>query len=144
MKNQNAHQIIIIKKIFEGEKINSFKNKKEICLNCNKTLYLKNNDVINYCNICKKNLCENCHNNHKKENLNHIIVNPIVYLSKDSFNKLPIYKCIACDKKIHGDINMTFINCDKCHGNICEECNNNHLQEFPTHNLKLIKYFIDN
>ena len=147
IKFKNNHQITIIKNIFDGKKTNLNKTKKEICLNCNKVLYLKNDDVINYCSNCKKNLCENCHSNHKEEYTNHIIVKPRVYLlnkNKDNLKKLPIYKCIACDKKINGDLNTTFINCDKCHGNICDECNNNHTQEFPTHNLKLIKYIIDN
>ena len=53
---------------------------------------------------------------------------------------MPIYNCIACDKKLKGKLNELYINCDKCHGNICDKCNDTHIQEFPTHKLKLVKY----
>ena len=124
---------------------NLLKNKGNKCKVCNRKLNLKNNEPINYCKKCRGNLCNNCNDNHYKNYPSHKKVTPnALLLSKDleNYNKLPIYKCIACDKKLKGDLNEPFINCDKCHGNICDECNNNHLKEFPTHKLKLIKYII--
>ena len=124
---------------------NLMKNIDSICRNCNKPILLKNNDIIYYCDNCKGNLCDNCNNNHHKDYPNHkkssftsILVNKDI----DNLNKLPIYRCIACDKILNGDLNEPFISCDKCHGNICDDCNTNHVQEFPTHKLKLIKYII--
>ena len=117
------------------------------CSNCHKKIYLKNNDIINYCNNCNGNLCSNCNNNHNKKYPDHSRVSPkVIILDKnmdvDDYSKLPIYKCIACDKNLKINLNEPYINCEKCHGNICEECNDTHLQEFPTHKLQLNKYII--
>ena len=126
-------------------KDNLLKNIDDKCKNCNKQILLKNNDIINYCKNCKGNLCDNCNNNHNKDYPNHkkTTLNTVL-LNKnlDNLNKLPIYRCIACDNKLNGDLNEPFVNCDKCHGNICDDCNKNHIKEFPTHKLKLIKYII--
>ena len=143
IKNKPDHEIIIIKYIFENDKNNLIREK---CRNCNTKIYLKNNDIINYCNHCKGILCDNCKDNHKNDYSEHITINPnSIILNKkiDNINRLPIYKCIACDKKLKTNLNEPFINCDKCHGNICDDCNNTHLKEFPTHKLKFIKYYIN-
>ena len=60
--------------------------------------------------------------------------------SKKINDKLPIFKCNVCNKNLSGDLKEQYINCDKCNGNICNECNKTHLKEFPTHILQLIKY----
>ena len=147
LKNSPEHEIIIIKNINEQNKNNILnKYQKDKCIICNKNLSLKNNDEINYCNNCKGIVCENCEGNHKNKNPEHINIKPNTFLlntKKDNVNKLPIYKCIACDRNLKGDLNYPYINCDKCHGNICDECNITHLKEFPTHKLKRIKYIID-
>ena len=117
----------------------------DTCFNCKQIIVLKNNDIINYCKNCKGNLCNNCNNSHTKENPSHFIVRPAIILkSKKDLVKLPIYKCIACNKKLSADLNVPYNNCDKCHGNLCNDCNNTHLQEFPGHNLLLRKYIITN
>ena len=125
--------------------LNKLKIPNDKCINCNKKVKIENNS-INYCNNCNGNLCDNCNYSHKKDNPDHIKVTPkVVLLNKDriNLNKLPIHRCIACDNKLNSNLNEPFINCEKCHGNICDDCNKSHLQEFPNHKLKLIKYIIN-
>ena len=143
LKNNPDHEIIIIK-IKSKDNITNYLNNK--CIKCNKELSYKNNDIINYCKNCKGILCDNCDSKHKDKYFNHLKVTPnALLLSKniENISKLPIYKCITCDKKLKGNLNELYINCDKCHGNICDECNNIHIKEFPTHKLKIVKYLID-
>ena len=84
----------------------------------------------------------------KKIKFKHFIINDNIEINiekaieenKNIMNKLPIFKCNVCNKRLSGDLNEQYINCDKCNGNICDECNKTHLKEFPTHRLQLIKY----
>ena len=125
--------------------IDKLKIPNDRCVNCNKKVIIEDN-IINYCKNCNGNLCDNCNSNHKKDNPEHIKITPrIVLLNRDrtNLNKLPIYRCIACDNTLKSNLNEPFISCEKCHGNICDECNKSHLQEFPNHKLKLIKYIIN-
>ena len=125
--------------------INKLKIPNDKCINCNKKVIIQDN-IINYCKNCNGNLCDNCNNSHKKDNPEHIEITPrVVLLNRDrtNINKLPIYRCIACDNKLKSNLNEPFISCEKCHGNICDDCNKSHLQEFPNHKLKLIKYIIN-
>ena len=124
---------------------NILKTPNDKCINCNKKIPLKTNDILNYCNDCNGNLCDNCNKNHNLDYPKHSKVpSKVIILDKylDNYNELPIYKCIACDKKLKSDLNEPFINCDKCNGNICNDCNKTHLQEFPSHKLQLKKYIV--
>ena len=103
--------------------------------------------ILNVCYNCNGNLCDNCNNIHSKNYPDHIKVTPRVilldkYIDLEDHSKWTIYKSIACDKHLKAHLNDPYIKCDKCHGNICDDCNTNHLKEFPTHKLKLNKYII--
>ena len=123
---------------------NSLKIPNNKCNSCNRKINLKNNDIIYYCRNCNGNLCYNCNIAHNKNYPYHIKINPkAIILNKDiEINKLPIYQCISCDKKLKSNLNIPFINCDKCHGNLCNDCNDSHPKDFPNHNLQIVKYII--
>ena len=143
IKFNPEHELLIVKSKLKDNLYDTLDNK---CLICNKELYYKNNDIINYCLNCKGILCDNCDKSHKEEYSDHLKSTPTALLLNkniENYNKLPIYNCIACDKSLKGDLKEIYINCDKCHGNICNECNDTHLQEFQTHKLKLVKYLLD-
>ena len=145
IKKYPNHKIKQLFSSLERDKIEENKsvhdNENDKCLNCKQIINLKNNDIINYCKNCKGNLCNNCSKRHIKENPSHFIVRPIIILKlKKDLIKLPIYKCIACDKKLSADLNIPYNNCDKCHGNLCDDCNNTHSKDFPGHSSLLIKY----
>ena len=89
------------------------------CFECRKKI--SENSQINYCFICKKNICGECVKNHiKKEEKDTIKINNIIYPN----NLIELF----CNK--HNKICYNY--CKKCKKNICPECEIEYHINHPT------------
>ena len=100
---------------------------------------LKNNSNVNYCKKCKGNLCDKCKNIHNDKHPKHKQISAKVnHLDspEEEINELPEFKCLVCSKNLSDKIDEPIANCNKCNGNLCEDCSRSHNSEFPRHRLE--------
>ena len=109
------------------------------CVQCKKNLKLKDNNLTNYCDKCKGNLCDVCKNTHNSKYPKHIPVNARVNFlenPEEEIPELPQFKCLVCQKDLSDKVNEPIANCNKCKGSLCPECSRSHKSEFPRHRLE--------
>ena len=134
------HEILLIKYIFP----NSFNN-DSICSKCGINL----NNLQNYknCDNCNIPLCNECGENHNKDNPNHKLKTIRKGLPKrkeeDDIQK-SLINCIDCDKIVPIGVNHFIYYCNNCKGKICNGCNINHNNIYPNHIINQIKTILIN
>ena len=122
------------------------KNIKPVkCGQCNK-LFSPQNGNSNPCDICNSNICNECAPSHF-----HKTRNPKVFVrTKENVNKLEdpnenkLPQCIECGKSMPINDNENVNHCNKCQGNLCNNCGNTHNNYYPEHNIIPIKSFVIN
>ena len=141
VKNPN-HKIRVVKRKY---------NKKDViesyCALCNKNIPINNNDNINYCDDCGGNICKDCNKNHnKKYPIHKIKIVKYIYVNDDFIdekNEKYLLKCANCKKDLKNKINQPIQFCTQCNGNICYECEKEHIKRKLNHKLYLTKYIIN-
>ena len=59
-------------------------------------------------------------------------------VNKKDIQNLKDNKCATCGTKLNN--NTPLFNCNKCKGDLCNKCGNNHAKTNPNHKLTLVKY----
>ena len=118
------------------------KIKREKCTKCEKNL--ENKNVFKCLNCPNELFCEECKINHnliypehsiifKTKEKNNDLDSEHSEDSSDNKNISEIIKCLICQKKIKFKDNNYITHCNKCDGNICNNCEKIHSKKKPLH-----------
>ena len=97
------------------------------CIKCSQNL--NNTPFIYNCSQCNGNLCENCGNDHHKEEPKHKISILRTKLPKSAKEDITCFHC--------GRSCSNF--CDRCKISLCKECKENHKLKYLHHKIIIIK-----
>ena len=148
--SNNPGHIILYPKVIlyntnESEK-NNYSNKNKL----NKTCITRKTDLINqfyspidFCYSCQGDLCKKC-------SLRHINEYPVhelelkIYLPDIDYKVYNIQgiNCHDCGNKIKIINNEEIIYCNNCNGYICQNCDNQHIDLYPIHKIKILNIII--
>ena len=137
IENPNHRYNILKNKNYILKKI-----KREKCTKCEKNL--ENKNVFKCLNCLNELFCEECKINHnliypehsiifKTKEKNNDLDSEHSEDSSDNKNISEIIKCLICQKKIKFKDNNYITHCNKCNGNICNNCEKIHSKKKPLH-----------
>lgn len=109
------------------------------CFQCKNNLKLKDNNLTNYCDKCKGNLCDICKNIHNSKYPKHISIYARVNFLEnleEEIPELPQFKCLVYQNNLFDKVNEPIANSNKCKGSLCPEWSRSHKSEFPRHRLE--------
>ena len=136
-KNANQNKYLLVQNTTNDQ---SYNNSHVSCIICGNYLLNEINKNINYCKNCQGNLCEKCANIHLKNYPNHNLL-PTKYKLTEfvSYNDLPsspnLNKCALCDVVFDSKYFAPVYYCNKCNAKICQNCTEEHNNEFRDHIL---------
>ena len=120
-KKKPLHKFISLNTMFINDTSNIENYYK--CLRCSKDL--TNNLFLYNCPQCNGNLCNNCGNEHHKDNPKHKLFILKADLPNFDTNNL---NCYICGRD-------SYNYCDKCKSSFCDKCIENHKQKYPYHKI---------
>ena len=113
------------------------------CIICKTDLINQINSPIEFCYSCQGNLCKKC-------SLRHINEYPVhqlelkMYLPDIDYKIYYIqgFNCPDCGNKIKIINNEDINHCSNCNEYICLNCDNQHIELYPTHNKQILNIII--
>ena len=139
-------------KIVKNEKDRIFQKPNITCNICKSNLDKNINNYIIHCPFCQNAFCDKCSLKHIKDYPNHnLYYNKYIFYenvedkndNEKEFNLSKNNPCSICKKIVKPINNNQFIYCNKCQGNLCENCEPNHNVLFPGHDFIINKYIVN-
>ena len=136
LEMNKKHSLITLKVIFIKDN-NNYDNYLIPKLNCGICQKQINDfDIIYYCDMCKKYLCEECENNHSNKYLDHSLyyIKRILYKDEASIKNKDNRVCRQCETNLMNNA-IAFRKCVQCKIYLCQPCSESHIQKYNNHNI---------
>ena len=136
LEMNKKHSLFNLKVIFIKDN-NNYDNYLIPKLNCGICQKQINDfDIIYYCDMCKKYLCEECENNHSNKYLEHSLyyIKRILYRDEVSIKNKDYRVCRQCETNLMNNA-IAFRKCVQCKIYLCQPCSESHIQKYNNHNI---------
>ena len=134
------HRIKVVKRRINKNKVINLH-----CPLCDEKFPVNNNDNVNHYDDCLGQICKECYKTHNNKYPYHKIkVVKYRFINNSEFqdNKNKLLKCINCNQDLDQDINEPIQYCSHCNGNICYQCEKEHIKRKLNHKINLVRYIV--